>query len=46
VKTQVRVLLALALLALAAGWMGLHRGNASLEARLAAGPAGAKEVAP
>jgi hypothetical protein len=45
-KTQVRVLLVLAILALAAGWAGLRRGNAALEARLASGGrAGAAEVA-
>lgn len=33
--TQTRILLALAALALAAGWLGLRRGNATLEARLA-----------
>jgi hypothetical protein len=35
-KTQVRILLALAALALAAGWLGLRRGNATLAGRLAA----------
>ncbi|HSB21445.1 MAG TPA: hypothetical protein VLD85_15655 [Anaeromyxobacteraceae bacterium] len=35
-KTQVRILFAVAILALAAGWLGLRRGNAALEARLAA----------
>ncbi len=38
-KTQVRVLMILAILALAAGWVGLRRGNAALERRLAAQPA-------
>jgi hypothetical protein len=36
-KTQLRILLALASLALLAGWLGLRRGNAALEARHAAG---------
>ena len=44
-KTHVRVLLVLAILALAAGWVSLRRGNAALEKRLAARPAGAAEVA-
>ena len=35
-KTQVRILILLAIVALAAGWVGLRRGNAELEARLAA----------
>lgn len=35
-KTQVRILLALAAAALLAGWIGLREGNADLEARLAA----------
>ncbi len=35
-KTQVRILLAAALLALLAGWVGLRRGNAALAARLPA----------
>jgi hypothetical protein len=47
VKTQVRVLFLVAILALLAGWMGLRRGNAALEARLASagGPAGGAEGA-
>jgi hypothetical protein len=35
-KTPVRILLAAAALALALGWVGLRRGNAALETRLAA----------
>jgi hypothetical protein len=35
VKTHVRILLALAAVALLAGGLALHRGNAALEARLA-----------
>jgi hypothetical protein len=34
-KPQVRILFLVALVALAAGWLGLRRGNAVLEARLA-----------
>lgn len=34
---QIRLLLLAALVALAIGWAGLGRGNAALEARLAAG---------
>jgi hypothetical protein len=34
-KPQVRILFLVALVALAAGWLGLRRGNAALEARLA-----------
>jgi hypothetical protein len=36
-STQIRILLALAAAALLAGWLGLRRGNAALEARLAGG---------
>jgi hypothetical protein len=36
-RTQIRILLVLAAVALAAGWLGLRRGNAALEARLAGG---------
>jgi len=43
-KTQVRILLVFAILALAAGWVALRRGNAALAARLEAGPTGAAEV--
>jgi hypothetical protein len=39
VKTQLRILLALAAVALVAGWLGLRRANAALEARLAGAPA-------
>jgi hypothetical protein len=35
VTAQARFVLALAAIALAAGWLGLRRGNAALEARLA-----------
>jgi hypothetical protein len=34
-KTQVRVLLLTALVAMAAGWLGMRAGNDALEARLA-----------
>jgi hypothetical protein len=34
-RTQIRILLALAAVALVAGWLGLRRGNAALEAKLA-----------
>ncbi|HUL60055.1 MAG TPA: hypothetical protein VLU43_12295 [Anaeromyxobacteraceae bacterium] len=45
-KIHIRILFAAAAVALAAGWMGLRRGNAALEARLAAEPApAAGEVA-
>lgn len=37
-KTQVRILLLAAILALGAGWLGLRRGNDALERRLAAPP--------
>lgn len=33
--TQIRILLALAAVALLAGWLGLHRRNMALQARLA-----------
>jgi hypothetical protein len=40
------MLFLVAAVALAAGWMGLRRGNAALEARLRAGaPAGGAEAA-
>jgi hypothetical protein len=35
-RTQVRILFVLAVVALAAGWLGLRSGNAAIEARLAA----------
>jgi len=34
-KTQVRILLAAAVLVLAAGWLGLRSGNVTLEKQLA-----------
>jgi hypothetical protein len=34
-KMQVRILFVLAIVALAAGWLGLRRQNATLEAQLA-----------
>lgn len=40
VKRQVRILFLLAAVALAAGWIGLRRGNAALEARLGAAAQG------
>jgi len=43
-KTHTRVLLIFAILALAAGWVGLRRGNAALEKMLAASPVGTTEV--
>jgi hypothetical protein len=39
-KTHVRILLAAALVALLAGWVGLSRGNAALAARVVAAPPG------
>ena len=45
-KTQVRILILMTIVALAAGWVGLRRGNAVLEARLAAAGSPAKEVRP
>jgi hypothetical protein len=44
-KTQLRVLFVVAALALLAGWLGLRRGNAALEARVAGPPAAAQEAA-
>lgn len=38
-KTHVRILFAAAALALGAGWLGLLRGNAELERRVAAAAA-------
>ena len=35
-KMQVRILFLVAIVALAAGWLGLRRENAALESRLAA----------
>lgn len=45
-KTQVRVLFVVAALALGVGWLGLHRGNAALELRLASHPPAAVEGTP
>jgi hypothetical protein len=42
VKTHVRILLAAAAFALAAGWLGLRRGNADLATRLASGDVAAE----
>jgi hypothetical protein len=44
VKTQVRILFALAAVALLVGWLGLRRGNAALEARLSGGEAPRQET--
>ena len=44
-KVHVRILLAVAAVALVAGWLGLRRGNAALQARLPAPPAEIGEVA-
>ena len=44
-KTQVRILLAAAAVALLAGWLGLRSGNAMLETRVARAPS-AGEVSP
>ena len=44
-KPHVRILLIIAIAALAAGWLALRRGNAELEKRLAARPTGTAEVA-
>lgn len=41
-KIHVRILLAAAALALAAGWLGLRQGNAALQARLAASTSAAE----
>ncbi len=43
-KTQVRILFALAAVALLAGWLGLSRGNSALEARLSRGEAPRQEA--
>ncbi len=45
-KTQVRILVLLAAVALAAGWWELRRGNAALEVRLAASGAPSGQVRP
>jgi hypothetical protein len=48
VKSQIRILFAVAAVALAAGWLGLRRGNAALEAKteLGAGRTEASGAAP
>jgi hypothetical protein len=43
-KTQVRILVLLSIVALASGWVALRIGNASLEARLAAAGASGTEA--
>lgn len=43
-KRHVRILFALAAVALFAGWLGLRRGNAVLETRLSGGEAAPREV--
>ena len=45
-KTQVRILVLLAIVALAAGWLALRRGNAELEVRLASAGASGREARP
>jgi hypothetical protein len=46
-KNHVRLLFAVAAVALVAGWMGLRRGNAALELRLASErPAPSAEATP
>ena len=45
-KTQVRILILMTIVALAAGWIGLRRGNAALEARLLAAGTSGKEARP
>ena len=45
-KTQVRILILLTIVALSAGWMELRRGNAALEASLAAAAGAGKEARP
>ncbi|HYS79829.1 MAG TPA: hypothetical protein VEM76_03930 [Anaeromyxobacteraceae bacterium] len=45
-KTHVRILFAVAALALAVGWFGLRRGNAALAARLSESTAPATRGAP
>lgn len=45
-KTQVRILVLLTIVALAAGWAALRSGNAALEARLASGGASGREARP
>ncbi len=43
-KTQVRILVLLSIVALAAGWVALRTGNAALETRLAAAGASGTEA--
>ena len=43
-RTQIRILFTVAAVALLAGWLGLRRGSAALEAKLAAASPAASET--